>query len=192
MHVAIATLRTPKIEGVKEALGSCPYFVDTASELRYTSHDTPSGISPMPLSQEEVMRGARNRARALKEAGVTADLYVGIEGGATRIEGRAYLFGCVYIEDASGTGHFGFSPSIEIPHTIEHVLYEEGKELGPVMSTLNEGKDVRSENGSMGEWTDDMFTRKDEFVTATRAAIAPFYNRYYTIRNELPGVHVSN
>ncbi len=182
MRVAIGTKRTPKVEGVQQAFASCPYFKDLQDTLVYLPHDTPSGVSHMPLSREEVMRGARGRAQALRREGVDADLYVGIEGGTDLCDERAYLFGCVYIENAEGEGHYGFSPALEVPDPIRRMLYHEGKELGPIMQTLTAGKDVRSENGSMGEWSDGMFTRKNEFVSATCAALAPFYNEYYKIR----------
>jgi len=47
------------------------------------------------------------------------------------------------------------------------------------MGELSGNTNIRSENGSMGAWSDDMFTRADEFSAAFKAAIAPFYNEYY-------------
>lgn len=70
---------------------------------------------------------------------------------------------------------------VEVPNLVDQKLYQEKMELGPVMGELSGKVDIRSENGSMGAWTDDMFTRADEFSAAFRAAIAPFYNAYYRL-----------
>jgi non-canonical (house-cleaning) NTP pyrophosphatase len=41
------------------------------------------------------------------------------------------------------------SPAIEVPKKIEKMLYDEGKELGPIMEELSGVVDIRSKNGSM-------------------------------------------
>jgi inosine/xanthosine triphosphatase len=179
MRLAIGTLRKPKLDGIKDGVAACPYFRDTQEKIEFLPTAAESGIAHMPLSVGETMAGAKNRANHLVSQNIVADYYVGIEGGAARVADRAFLFGCVYIRDKAGRGHFGFSPAIEIPIAIERMLYEEGKELGPVMGELSGKLDIRSENGSMGAWSDDMLTRKDEFAAAFKAAIAPFYNGYY-------------
>ena len=181
MKIAIGTLRAPKVEGIKEAVASCPYFSEVKNEIEYILENVSSDISSMPLSVEEIMRGAKNRADNLLKAGIRADYYVGIEGGSTRLNEKAYVIGCVYVRDIDGTGHYGFSSMISMPKLVEKKLYEEGLELGPVMGELSGRIDIRSENGSIGAWTNDMFTRKDEFGTAFKMAIAPFYNEYYRL-----------
>ena len=40
-----------------------------------------SGVSDQPLSDDETLRGARNRARAAMERVPDADAWVGLEGG---------------------------------------------------------------------------------------------------------------
>lgn len=181
MKIAIGTLRVPKIAGVQEAFCTAPYFVDSQTTLEFLPCDAPSGISHMPLSQAEVMQGARNRAECLLDMVQDVDYCIGLEGGTAKIAGSAYLFGCAYVCTRKGVGYFGFSPWLLVPAVVTRMLYDEGKELGPIMRDLAHGKDVRSENGSMGEWTDDMLTRKDEFVAATRAALAPHFNPYYRL-----------
>lgn len=179
MKIAIGTLRAPKIAGVEEAFRTSPYFADSQLTVEFVPHDAPSGISHMPLSQNEVMQGARNRAEYLLAHVHDVDFCIGLEGGTSKVAQRAYLFGCAYLCDHKGVGYFGFSPWLMVPEVVTRMLYDEGKELGPIMRDLAKGKDVRSENGSMGEWSNDMLTRKDEFVAATQAALAPHFNSYY-------------
>jgi inosine/xanthosine triphosphatase len=179
---AVGTTRTPKVNGIKSGLEECAiHYEALRGESNFICQKTESGVSDMPLSIEEVMLGAENRALNLKESGVTADYYVGIEGGTTRIGKKAYLFGAVYVLNRSGEGHFGVSPMIEVPSAVDFQLYQEGKELGPVMGELSGRVDIRSENGSMGAWSEDMFTREDEFSVAVKAAMAPFFNKYYRL-----------
>ena len=61
------------------------------------------------------------------------------------------------------------------------MLYEEWKELWPIMEELSWILDIRSENGSMWAWSDNMLQRKDEFVQAFQTAISPFFNKYYKL-----------
>ena len=135
----------------------------------------------MPKSLEETMQGAKNRAKNLKKAGIVADYYIGIEGGINDLGERKLLGGIVYIENADGKGHFGFSPFMEVPKLVEKRIFENNEELGPIMGELSGKTDIRSENGSMGAWSEDMITRKDEFNTAFKCAIAPFFNAFYTL-----------
>jgi len=179
MKIAIWTLREPKIQAIKEAIKACPYF--SQKEIEYIAQKVPSDVSDMPLSLEETMKGAQNRARNLKNIWVEADFYVGLEWGTFKVGDRTFLLGVVYVENSVWEGHFGLSPAIEVPKKIEKMLYEEGKELGPIMEELSGVVDIRSKNGSMWAWSDDMLTRKEEFVLAFQAAISPFYNSFYKI-----------
>ena len=177
---AVGTTRAPKVDGIKAGLEICAtHYAPLAGEKTFICEKTESGVSDMPLSIEETMQGAKNRANSLLAQGVDADYYVGIEGGVSRFGDKAYLFGTVYVQNREGEGHFGISPMIEVPSSIDHMLYVEGKELGPVMAKLSGKVDIRSENGSMGAWSEDMFTRKDEFEVAMKAAMAPFFNKFY-------------
>lgn len=49
------------------------------------------------------------------------------------------------------------------------------------MELLKGSVATRSEEGSMGAWSDNMLVRKDEFSLAFKAAISPFFNGYYKL-----------
>lgn len=180
MKIAIGTERIPKVEWIKTAVNESPFFVWV--EVTYHLKSVPSDISDMPLSLEETMQWAKNRAQNLKKHWIDADFYIGIEGGAKKINGKAYLGWIVYIENKEWKWHFWLSPFIEIPELIEKKLYEEGHELWPLMWELSGRTDIKSENGSMGAWSNNMLTRMDEFRSAFHAAISPFYNDYYEMK----------
>lgn len=180
MKIAIWTTRTPKVEGVKQGILECPYF-ENKNNIEYILEKVPSDISDMPLSIEETMQGAKNRAKNLVKLGIDADFYIGIEWGVNVVWEKSYLWWVMYIENKDNEGHFGFSPFMEIPKEVHRLLFEEWKELGPIMWELSGKTDIRSENGSMWAWSEDMLTRKDEFSAAFKAAISPFYNEYYKL-----------
>jgi non-canonical (house-cleaning) NTP pyrophosphatase len=178
MKIALGTTRSPKIEWIKKWIQTCPYFQDILEEIIYLPQNVESGISDMPLSIEEVMLWAKNRAKNLKPI-ESADYYIWIEWGTTAIWEKKYIFWVVYIENNSWEGHYGFSPMLEVPSIVEKKLYDEWQELGPLMGELSGNTNIRSENGSLWAWTNDMLTRTDEFYSAFQAAISPFYNDYY-------------
>ncbi|MBS8122221.1 DUF84 family protein [Candidatus Vampirococcus lugosii] len=181
MIIAIGTTREPKINGIKEGIKETPYLSNIFNEIFFITEKISSDISDMPLSIEETMKGAKNRANNLQKKGIKADYYIGIEGGTSDFLGKKYIFGIVFVLNNDGEGHFGFSPMMEVPKLIENELYIKGKELGDIMGDLSGSLNIRSKNGSMGAWSDNMFTRKDEFSIAFKAAIAPFYNKYYQL-----------
>ncbi len=52
----------------------------------------PSDVADQPLSDEETLEGAINRVENAKTAYPNADLWMGIEGGVTIIEGELAAF----------------------------------------------------------------------------------------------------
>ena len=177
MKIAIGTKRKAKIKGVKKGIAEFIYIQDT---VEFSTHDADSGISHMPLSLDETMSGAQNRALDLKNKNIEADYYIGLEGGLVAVQEKTYLISLAYVLNNNDKGHFGFSPMLEVPQEI-HKRIKEGEELGPIMGELSGNLDLRSENGSMGAWSGDMFKRDDEFAVAVKAALCPFYNQYYKI-----------
>lgn len=178
MIIAIGTTRLPKVEGIQEWLSTCPYF-ENPDSIEYILEKVSSGISDMPLSMEETMKWAQNRAQNLKKIWIMADFYIWIEWGTTAIWNKKYIGWIVYIENSLWKWHYGFSPMIEVPEYIEHKIYKDGYELWPLMWEISGRLDIRSEEWSMWAWSNDMLSRKDEFKSAFQAAISPFFNDYY-------------
>lgn len=181
MKIAIWTLRAPKVEWIKQAVSESPYFSDIIDRVEYILSSVPSEISAMPLSIEEFMLWAKNRAQNLIKTWVQADFYVWIEWWTTDFWWKKYIWWTVYIEDNNKKWHYWFSPFMEVPKIVEDKLYIEKLELGPIMWDLSGKTDIRSENWSMWAWSEDMITRSEEFRVAFHAAISPFYNKYYKL-----------
>lgn len=179
MKLIIATTSPPKVQAIEEAIARCPYFSGQDTEI--LTLKVPSDISDMPTSMTENMLGARNRAENARNIEPDADFWIGMEGGTDFIGEKSYLFGVVYILAKNGEWHFGVSNMVEVPRIFHENIYYKKKELWPILSEITGVADASKKNGAFGAWTDDMFTRKDQFIFAFLSAIAPFYNQYYTL-----------
>jgi non-canonical (house-cleaning) NTP pyrophosphatase len=178
MKIAIWTLSAPKVAAIEEAVKKCPYF--EGLDIKIIPMSVKSWISDMPLSEEENMTWARNRAIACKSE-IEADFYVWMEGWTTMIWETAYLFWVVYIMDNSWNWHFGFSNRMEVPELFRKRIYDNLEDLGPVLSEITWIEWASKKTWAFGAWSDDMLTRKDQFVLAFLSAIPAFYNKYYNM-----------
>ena len=141
-------------------------------------------VPAMPLTDWQLMQGARDRAfaaqDALKARKLQADIYVGLEGGfhSVSIEGEWHTFlrGWAYATDGGERGAFGAAPSITVPPDIVKNVVEGRKELGVVIDEVTGGRDIRSKQGAWGVLSRDLVTRSLSFELALIAAFAPFYN----------------
>ena len=162
-----------------------PSWVDANVVARRVEVSVPA----MPLTDWQLMQGARERAYAaqasLKTRRLDADIYVGLEGGfhSISIEGEWHTFlrGWAYATDGAERSAFGAAPSISVPAGIVKSVVDGRKELGEVIDELTGGRDIRSKQGAWGVLSRDLVTRSLSFELALIAAFAPFYNpKLYT------------
>ena len=176
MKILIWTKSPPKVSAIEEAMIKCNYF--KWKEIEITALKVNSDISDMPLTMEENMLWAKNRAENCKKES-EADFYIWMEWWTTKIWEKAYLFWVVYISNNLWESHYGISPLMEIPKNIEIAIYENGEELWPLMSRLSGEENIWHKNWSFWLWSDDQLTRKDQFLLAFTTATSPFFNKYY-------------
>jgi inosine/xanthosine triphosphatase len=142
-----------------------------------------TGVPAMPLTDWQLMEGARERALAVRESlksrRLEADVYVGLEGGfhSISVEGEWHTFlrGWAYATDGSRNA-FGAAPSISVPPGIVKNVVEGRRELGLVIDDVAGSRDIRSRQGAWGVLSRDLVTRSMSFELALIAAFAPFYN----------------
>lgn len=176
MKIAIWTMSPPKVAAIEEAIKTCIYFKD--KEVEIIPLKVASDISDMPITLEENMTWAKNRAHNCKKE-IEADFYIWMEGWTNITQDKAYLFWVVYILDNNGQWHFGFSNMMEVPEYFRQKIYDEWLELWPVLSEATKEENASKKWGAFGHWSDDMLTRKDQFVLAFLSWIVPFFNKYY-------------
>jgi inosine/xanthosine triphosphatase len=132
----------------------------------------PSGVSTMPMSDEECLTGARNRAIAARQAADT-DFGFGLEGGVHEGPAGLLLMGWVVAVHRNGREGVGGTARLPLPASIaEQVLA--GRELGPLMDELLGEENVKQKGGAVGALTAGLVPRSDTFAVAVAYALAPF------------------
>ncbi len=125
MKIAVGSTNPVKVAAVKSIVSQL------WPEAEIQSVDVPTGVSEMPMSDEETITGARNRARAARLA-INADLGFGLEGGVHSDPIGLMLQGWVVVTDGNGREGVAGAGRLPLPPMIaDRVLA--GEELGPIM-----------------------------------------------------------
>jgi inosine/xanthosine triphosphatase len=182
-RIALGSDRAAKIMAVRASIARVAEIDAAWRNANIVARPVKTDAPAMPLTDWELMSGAKQRALAVREILIeqklSADLYVGLEGGFHSIsvdsEWRTFLRGWAFVTNGE-RGSFGMSPSIEVPNSIVKAVISGKRELGIVMDEVAGKRDVRSKQGAWGVLSRDLLTRSDSFEAALLAAFAPFYN----------------
>ena len=182
-RIALGSDRAAKIMAVRASIARVAEIDAAWRDANVVARSVKTDAPAMPLTDWELMSGARQRALAVREIlieqNLGADLYVGLEGGfhSISVEGEWHTFlrGWAFVTDGQ-RGCFGMSPSIEVPAAIVKDVISGKRELGLVIDEVAGARDVRSRQGAWGVLSRDLMTRSMSFESALIAAFAPFYN----------------
>ncbi len=115
--VLLGSANRAKIVAAQVAFGrvlGCEFIVNVQSV------EVPSGVSDQPMSDEECIAGAQNRALAAADLNPSADFTVGLEGGLVQVADTHYQRAwAVVLSPRTGKMGIGSSASFPVP---EHVL----------------------------------------------------------------------
>ena len=200
INIAIGSRRGPKINAVKQALEVFSPSFPPGTEFELVGLEVESGVNHTPSSQEELMRGARQRAETLaqiaRENGLQWHYFVGLEGGLDIIyetaspllvparrhsdvppnnRRRIFLESWAYVSDGT-RGHYGRSGGIELPEALAREVLENGTELAVAIDRFAGMVGIRDAQGAWGVLSGDLISRQEAFRVAVIAAFAPFYN----------------
>ena len=183
MLIALGSARPAKIMALRAACARVAEVDPRWKQAELVARPVETGVPRMPLSDMQLMRGARNRADAVRDLlageGRRADFYVGLEGGFHSItfdgERQTFLHGCAYATDGA-RAYFGHAPAVAVPAGIVARVEGSGRELAEVIDEVAGEHDVRSRQGAWGVLSRGLLTRAMSFETALVAAFAPFYN----------------
>ena len=142
----------------------------------------PSGVSDQPMSDEEALRGAMNRAEGARQAAPEADYWVGIEGGAEEMDGTIAAFAWVVVMDGDLLGKSRTAAFFLPPEIAE--LMRQGKELGDADDIVFGRTNSKQDNGAVGILTSDVIDRTVFYEHAVALALIPFRNRVLYSRRE--------
>ncbi|HKS81813.1 MAG TPA: inosine/xanthosine triphosphatase [Candidatus Acidoferrales bacterium] len=193
IFIAVGSTRRPKLNAVWEALSVVGPTLDSNAQFEVVGVEVPSGVRHTPLSRDDMMAGARQRAEALvrmaREKGEPWKYFVGLEGGLDVIHEsesggdlrRVFLENWAYVTDGAGhgtsRGAFGQSGAVLLPEALVARVVDEGVELAEAIDAFAGAQGIRDAQGAWGILTRNMITRQDAFRTAVINAFAPFFNR---------------
>jgi inosine/xanthosine triphosphatase len=185
VRVAIGSLRPPKVEAVRSVMNKVMTFLGYHSEsISYIAREVESGVSAMPLSVQEIRRGACNRAmearRLVEEESGPVDFAIGMEGGFFILSAEArehiHLQTWAFVHH-NGAGYYGSSMSMPVPRAVAREVLENKKELGEVIDDFANRKEARNQDGAFGVFSLGLLTRQQALELALIAALAPFYHQ---------------
>lgn len=179
MKIAVGTENAAKLAAARAAVARVATVDDAWRGVLVVGRAVAVSVPAMPLTDEQLMRGARERAENVLKVVPEARLGVGLEGGfhSVNIDGAwvTFLRGWAYATDGE-RGFYGAAPSISVPDFIARNVIETGRELAEVIDEVAGETDIRSRQGAWGVLSKDLLTRSESFAAALIAAFAPFYN----------------
>lgn len=168
MNVAVGSKNPVKIEAVRQAFQT----VWPKVNWNVTGIDVASGVSHQPMSSDEAIRGAKNRAHnALAHA--DADYGVGMEGCFQRIGNHGFSTGWMVVVDRQGnTGVSSSFHTLTPPQMVE--MLESGMELGAVDDKVFGRTNSKQGEGFIGLMTNGAITRTTAYRDGVIAALSRF------------------
>jgi inosine/xanthosine triphosphatase len=128
------------------------------------------GVPVQPLTDEEAIAGATNRAR-LALATMYADLGVGVEGNTVDTAHGMYTTAWVVAMARDGTVGIGGGGRLPLPGAVAQAI-RAGRELGPLMDEVVGQRNTKQKQGAVGILTAGLVTRQQALEVAVTYALA--------------------
>ncbi|MFD1453841.1 MULTISPECIES: DUF84 family protein [Oceanobacillus] len=150
--VIIGSKNPTKVEAVRNVF----------SNFEVNSLEIPSNVSVQPFSDEETRIGAINRAKGCI-SGEAGSIGIGLEGGVMYVDDTLFLCNWGALATADGELFTASGARIALPKEIEKELKTAG-ELSVVMDAYTKKENVRSHEGAIGIFTNNLVSREDMFT----------------------------
>lgn len=188
MKIVVGSLTHCKIEAARGAFEQL--IPELRDQLEVVGVRVPSGVSDMPITNEELRQGAINRAKAAQKLTPGADYYVGVEGGfATEFE-QTFCAGW-YAVVSNERVSVGRSIAFLVPECITQAVAA-GDELGAVVERISAGNSARGKEGLIGLITNGQYTRVEYDTHGIIAALAPLLWELRSAVSEESTIAVAN
>lgn len=134
----------------------------------------PSGVSDQPMSSDETLEGATNRAANARKSEPNADYWVGLEGGVEEIDGemRTVVWAVVLSKERMGKAR---AASFVVPSEIARLI-KEGVELGHADDQVFGTTNSKQQGGAIGILTKNAINRTSVYQDGVILALIPFLN----------------
>ena len=134
-----------------------------------------SNVSDQPKSDEETLRGAKNRALNAQKIEPEADFWVGQEGGVEDIDHGLSAFAWIAILSKDGRMSIAKTGTWFLPDKIANLI-REGHEMGTADDMVFGETNSKQNHGGIGLMTGNVITRKLFYEQAVITALIPFKN----------------
>jgi inosine/xanthosine triphosphatase len=135
----------------------------------------PSGVSDQPMTSDDTLTGARNRARNAEKHRGSADFWVGIEGGIEDTDAGMSAFAWIVVRAGRVEGR-GRTGTFFLPHQVASLI-RQGKELGEADDIVFNRSNSKQEEGAIGILTGNVVDRTGLYEHAVILALVPFRNK---------------
>ena len=145
MLVIVGSKNPVKINAAKNAFAK--YF----KKAKIEGIETASRVREQPIDIEEILQGAKNRAKKAFES-KECDFGVGIEAGIFQLQGTNSGWldtACVAIFDGKKF-HLGFTPMFEYPKKIVETILAENCVVGEAVEKVFREKTDKQKEGAVG------------------------------------------
>jgi inosine/xanthosine triphosphatase len=141
MKIAIGSKNPVKIQVTKNVIKK------VWPDAKVVSVDVKSGVKTQPLSNDEAIKGAINRAKkALKK--LKTDLGIGMEGSVHKDRYGTFLSGWTAVVDKNGKTSIGCGGRIILTEKFCKEL-NQGKEIGEIIDKLTGKENTKQKMGAM-------------------------------------------
>jgi inosine/xanthosine triphosphatase len=166
VKVAIGSINPTKVEAARRAVSQ------VWPEAEVIPVAVASGVSEQPMSDEETIQGAINRARAARAA-VDAEIGMGVEGGVEETAFGMFVGGWAAVVHRDGRTGIGAGGRLQLPDQVARQI-RNGGELGPAMDRLSGLQNVKHHQGAIGIFTGGLVTRTEALERSLVYALARF------------------
>jgi len=175
MKIILGSKNPAKLEAVRLAFSR---FFPNENVIEVEGQSAPSGVSDQPMSHEETVTGAINRALYCK-GHYEGDFFVGLEGGIAEFPATKELcltsWAVLVAKDNERIGKGG-GEMLVLPLELCELL-SQYKELAPAADIYFKKYNVRENEGTVGALTKGLVSRSQWFEKALILALASFENK---------------
>lgn len=168
--IAVGTLNPVKIEAVRMVAQQI------WPQVSCIGCRVDSGVSEQPVTDEEAIRGAVNRAHAAREH-FAADLGIGLEGNTVDTDYGMFLSAWVAVvkggDHAAETVGLASSGRLLLPEAIAGKV-RSGDELGPLIDRISGQVNTKQKSGAIGVLTGGYVERKEALMHGVWLALARY------------------
>lgn len=183
MHIAIGSTNNAKVQAVEEVIKEFPQL----AEATIQTFSVPSEISEQPMSLEEIIQGAKNRAHNAFAISLDCSLAFGIESGLFEALGSrtGFLEACICCVYDGKEDYIGLSCGFEVPPQILDLVLNEKIDLGQacLQSGITTNAKLGSAEGFIGMLTKGKITRKEYTKQCVITAMSQFDNAQWYLHS---------